>query len=142
MNLFRPLAEEARQIFLLGPNTPPDDARSVGTMAAQRLAQIYTQVTSVLQKKLQSYQQKMKRHEPGSFTKSQKKDIENTQQVCKEMAAAEKESHLGLAYVSGSGKWAAGDSFRIDSTERANAYEQHAKEYVVPAYSSWGYYFW
>jgi hypothetical protein len=142
MNLFRPLAEEARQIFLLGPNTPPDDARSVGTMAAQRLAQIHTQVTSVLQKKLQSYQQKMKRHEPGSFTKTQKTDIENTQQTCKEMAAAEKEFQQALTCVSGSGEWAAGDSFRIDSTERANAYEQLAKEYVVPTYSSWGYYFW
>ena len=141
MNVFRPVAEEARQIFLLGPNTPPDNARFVGKMAAQRLAQIHTQVTSVLQKKLQSYQQKMKRHEPGSFTKTQKKDIENTQQTCKEMAAAEKEFQQALTYVSGSGEWAEGDSFRIDSTERANTYEQLAKEYVVPAYSSWDY-FW
>lgn len=142
MNVFRPLAEEARQIFLLGPNTPPDDARSVGTMAAQRLAQIHIQVMSVLQKKLQGYREKMKRREPGSFTKTQKKDIENTQQLCKEMAAAEKEFHLALGYVSGSGEWAAGDSFRIDSTERANAYEQLAKEYVVPEYSEWDILFW
>ena len=142
MNVFRPLAEEARQIFLLGPNTPPDDARSVGTMAAQRLAQIHIQVMSVLQKKLQSYREKMKRREPGSFTKTQKKDIENTQQMCKEMAAAEKEFHLALGYVSGSGEWAEGESFRIDSTERAAAYEQLAEEYVVPEYSEWGILFW
>ena len=142
MNLFRPLAEEARQIFLLSANTPPDDARSVGTMAAQRLAQIYTQVTSVLQKKLQAYREKMKRREPGSFTKTQKKDIEDTQQTCKEMAAAEKEFQQALTYVSGSGEWPEGESFRVDSTERAAAYEQLAKEYVVPAYSDWGYFFW
>ncbi len=138
VNLFRPAAEEARQIFLLGPNTPPDDARSVGTMAAQRLAKIHIQVTTVLQKKLQGYREKMKRREPGSFTKSQKKDIESTQQMCKEMAAAEREFQQALAYVSGAGEWAEGDSFRIDSTERAAAYEQLAKEYVVPEYSEWG----
>ena len=138
MNVFRPLAEEARQVFLLCPNMPPDDARSVGTMAAQRLAQIHIQVMTVLQKKLRSYQQKMKLREPGSFTKTQKKDVENTQQMCKEMAAAEKEFQQALAYVSGSGEWAEGDSFRIDSTERAAAYEQLAKEYVVPEYSNWG----
>lgn len=135
VKVFGVAAEEARQIFLLGPDTPPGDARAVGKIAAERLAQIQTQVTAVLQKKLGGYQAKQKFRNPWSFTNVEKKDIKNANIMCKEMAAAEKEFQAALANVTGSGEWAEGDSHRNESTERATAYEQLAGQFVVPAYS-------
>lgn len=137
MKVFGPAAEEARQIFLLGPDTPPDDARALGKMAGGRLAQIHSQVSGVLQKKLQGYQQKKKFENPWSFTNVEKKDVKNTNIACKDMAASEKEFQTALANVAGSGEWAEGDAFRAESAERAAAYEQLAEQYVVPAYT-WG----
>ncbi len=139
MNVFRLAAGEAREIFLLGPNTPPDDARAVGKMAAQRLAKIHAQVTVVLQKKLQGYQQKKKFQNPWSFTNVEKKDVKQTHQLCKDMGAAEKEFQTALFHVTGSGEWLEGDSFRTESNDRAAAYEQLAEAFIVPAYRSiWG----
>lgn len=135
VRVFGVLAEEARQIFLLGPDTPPGDARALGKTAAQRLAQIHTQVTAVLQKKLGGYQAKQKFKNPWSFTNVEKKDVKNANIMCKEMAAAEKEFQAALANVTGSGEWAEGDAHRSESTERAAAYEQLAGEFVVPPYS-------
>ena len=139
MKVFRPAAEEARQIFLLGPDTPPDDARAVGKMAGERLAQIHSQVSAVLQRKLQGYQQKQKFQNPWSFTNIEKKDVQNTNIMCKDMAASEKEFQTAVANVAGSGEWAEGDALRAESAERAAAYDQLAEQYVVPKYTSiWG----
>ncbi len=137
VKVFGVVAEEARQIFLLGPDTPPADARAIGKIAAERLAQIQTQVTAILQKKLGGYQAKQKFRNPWSFTNVEKKDVKNANTMCKEMAAAEKEVQVALANVTGSGEWAEGDSYRSESTERATAYEQLARQFVVPPYS-WG----
>jgi len=139
MKVFGSAAEEARQIFLLGPDTPPDDARAVGKMAGERLAQIHRQVSATLQRKLQGYQAKQKFKNPWSFTNVEKKDIKNTNAMCKDMAASEKEFQTALAKVAGSGEWAEGDALRTESAERAAAYDQFAEEYVVPKYTTiWG----
>ena len=137
MKVFGQAAEEARQIFLLGPDTPPGDARAVGKMASGRLAQIHSQVSPVLQKKLQGYQQKNKFRNPWSFTNVEKKDVKNTNIACKDMAASEKEFQTALANVTGPGEWAEGEALRAESAERAAAYEQLAEQYVVPPYT-WG----
>jgi len=134
LRTFGPVAEEARQIFILAADTPPDDVRAMGKTAGERLAQIHMQANTVLQKKLQDYQQTGKFRRPWSFTNIEKKDIKDTNLMCKDMAAAEREFQTALASVAGSGEWAEGAALRTESTERAAAYEQLAKEFVVPAY--------
>ncbi|HUU11832.1 MAG TPA: hypothetical protein VM431_15005 [Phycisphaerae bacterium] len=132
MKVFTPLAEDARQVFLLGPDTPPADAREMGTMAGQRMGQLGTQVQGALRNKLQKYQPKF--NNPWSFSNVEKKDIQQTHKLCKEMADAERAFQVSLAHVTGSGEWPEGDGLRIESTERSAAYLQLAEEYIVPAY--------
>lgn len=132
MQVFGPLAEEARQVFLLGPETPPADSREMGTMAGQRMGQLGTQAQGLLRTKLQKYQPKF--NNPWSFSNVDKKDIQQAHKACKEMADAEKAFQTALAQVTGPGEWPEGDGLRVESTERSAAYLQLAEEYIVPAY--------
>jgi len=135
MKAFGPAAEEARQVFLLGPNVPAEDAHELGRVAGQRLAEIAKQIQTTLQAKLQGYAQKQKFENPWSFTNVEKKDVENIGNACKEMAAAEQQFQEALFYVSGSAEWPDADALRNASTERRAAYEQLAEQFQVPEYT-------
>jgi hypothetical protein len=135
MKAFGPGAEEARQVFLLGPNVPAEDAHELGRVAGQRLAEIAKQIQTTLQAKLQGYAQKQKFENPWSFTNVEKKDVENTGNACKEMAAAEQQFQESLFYVAGSAEWPDADALRNASTERRAAYEQLAEQFQVPEYT-------
>ncbi|MBE3070458.1 MAG: hypothetical protein IMZ66_09520 [Planctomycetes bacterium] len=126
-------AEQARAIFLLGPDVKPDDAREFGRMAGQRLQEVGSPIQAALQAKLAKYAVKF--NNPWSLTNIEKKDIGNSSQACKDMAAAEKQYQECLFYVSGSGEWTDADALRASSSERCAAYEQLAEQLQVPAYS-------
>ncbi len=135
MKAFGPGAEEARQVFLLGPNAPAEEAHELGRVAGQRLEEIAKQIQPSLQAKLQGYAQKQKFDNPWSFTNIEKKDVESTGNACKEMAAAEQQFQESLFYVAGSAEWPDADTLRNASTERRAAYEQLAEQFQVPEYS-------
>lgn len=129
-------AEEARRVFLLGPETAADDAHALGTTAGQRLQEISLQVQPALRTKLEKWQAKFDR--PWSFTNQEKKDIQQSNALCKEMAEAEKQFQESLFYVSGSAVWDEATSLRTDSSARKTAYEQLAEQFIVPKYTTFG----
>lgn len=126
-------AEQARAIFLLGPEVKPDDARELGRTAGQRLQEVGAAIQAGLQAKLTRYAPKFSN--PWSLTNIEKKDIVNSSQACKDMAAAEKQYQECLFYVSGSGEWTDADALRASSGERCAAYEQLADQLQIPEYS-------
>lgn len=130
---FSAAAEQARAIFLLGPEVKPDDARELGRTAGQRLQEVGAAVQVALQAKLAKYT--LKFNNPWSLTNVEKKDIVNSSQACKDMAAAEKQYQECLFYVSGSSEWSDADALRASSSERCAAYEQLADQLQIPEYS-------
>jgi len=134
VRIILPAAEEARGIFLVGPDTPPDEAHRVAKTAGQKLELIKKRVCAVLEQKLQKYQPKMKR--PWSFTNVEKKDIKKTNELCLQMADTEVAFRETLAAFVGGSEWSEAAALRSESSARQNDYRQLAAEYVVPEYET------
>lgn len=130
---FAPAADEARQIFLLGPDVSPDAARELAAAAGTRLRDLGKQVEITLGNKLQKYQPKFEN--PFSFSNVEEKDVAATSAACKEMAEAEKNFQEALFGIGGKGDWPDGETFRKESMDRRATYEQFSKQFVVPEHS-------
>jgi hypothetical protein len=134
MSAFAPAAEEARQIFLLGPNVSPEAARELATVAGARLNELGKQVENACNAKFQRYKPKF--DNPWSFSNLEEKDVANTSAQCKELAQCEKNFQESLFSVAGKGDWPEGDNLRKDSMDRRGVYDQLAGEFVVPEHKS------
>jgi len=132
VKIVRPAAEEARGIFLVAPDTSPDEARRVAQVANTKLGQICKGVRSVLERKLHKYEPKM--DDPWTFTNIEKRDIKQTHDLCSQMAAAEQAFQEALADLAGPGEWAEAESIRAACTDRQGTYRELSEEFVVPEY--------
>ena len=132
VKIVRPAAEETRGIFLVAPDTSPDEARRVAQVASAKLGQICKGARSVLERKLHKYEPKM--DDPWTFTNIEKRDIKKTQELCTQLAAAEQAFQETLADLAGPGEWSEAESIRAACTDRQGTYRELAEEFVVPAY--------
>ena len=133
----KPASEEAARIFSLSKEVSPDTAREIGTVAANRLKEVAAQIVPNLKTKLQGYKPKM--DSPWGFTNVEKKDIQDVNTFCKQMAESEKVFQECLISLAGPGDWADAERFKTDNTKRQAEYERLAGEFVVPTYRT---FFW
>jgi hypothetical protein len=129
----RPAAEEARAIYQVVPGTPAEESQKLAKMAGEKLGQIHVQVTGVLRAKMEKYKKKM--DTPWSFTNVEKRDIAQTNEMCKQMAEAEVTYQGTLSDLGGGEGWAEATALRSESADRQAGYQQMAEEYKVPEYS-------
>lgn len=118
---FVPVAEEARQVFLLSAEVSPDVAREAGAMAGTRLKELGIQIIPNLDAKITKYQPKYA-SVWSSFTNVEKRDIQQSLASCKEMVQAEKTFQENLFFVSGQGEWPDAQRLRQESSERQAEY--------------------
>jgi len=130
----KPAAEEAKRIFNLSKDAPPEDARGVGKAAADRLKEIAGKIVPSLNARLNGYKSKM--NSPWSFTNVEKQDIYDVSTRCKQMAESEKGFQDCLPLLAGPGAWADAERFKTDSAKRQAEYEKLAGEFVVPPYTT------
>jgi hypothetical protein len=138
MVIFKPLAEQARQLMVIAPAVPPDAPRELATLAGAKMADLGKQIIASLDAKYTRYQPK--KTAPGSITVQDKKDVEATCAACKQMAEAEKAFQESLFLVTGGSQWPDGDRMRTESAERGTTYEKYANDFTVPASYYFGWY--
>jgi hypothetical protein len=132
MAAFAPVVEEAKMVFAVSADAPPDAAREVGAAAGNRLQSLGNQIIPALNAKLEKYQTKM--NAPWSFTNQEKADIKNTQAACKEMASCENQFQQALFIMNGKGDWPDANRLRTESGDRGTSYEELGKKFYVPRY--------
>ncbi|MBE3099445.1 MAG: hypothetical protein IMZ44_20195 [Planctomycetes bacterium] len=137
MGTFGPVSEEAKQIFALSADAPPDAAREVCAAAGNRLQSLGNQIIPALRAKLEKYQPKMTIY--GTFTNIEKADFKNTQTACKEMADCENKFQQAVFLMAGKGDWPDAERMRKESGDRRASYEQFGNQFIVPPhFSMWG----
>jgi hypothetical protein len=133
LNILKPAAEEARAIYAVAPETSPEETRKLIQMADAKLNQLCKAARSVLERKLHKYQPKMKT--PWAFTNIEERDIEQSNKLCTQMAAAEQVFLETVAGLSGAGEWPQAESIRAACTDRQATYRELASQFVVPEYT-------
>lgn len=133
LKIVKPAAEEARGIYSVAPDTPPDDTRRVAQVASRKLTQLCKAARAVLERKLHKYQPKMKT--PWAFTNIEERDIEQSNKLCTQMAAAEQVFLETVSDLSGTGEWPEAESIRAACTDRQATYRELASQFVVPEYT-------
>jgi len=137
MAAFAPALGEAKMVFAVSADVPPDAAREVCAAAGKRLQALGNQIIPALNAKLEKYQPKMTA--PWSFTNQEKADIKNTQAACKEMADCENQFQQAIFIMNGKGDWPDANRLRTESGDRRTSYDELGKKFYVPRYySSWG----
>jgi tetratricopeptide (TPR) repeat protein len=135
---FAPVAEEARQVFVLSADAPPDGPREVCTAAGNRLQTLGTQIIASLKNKLDKLQPKMVPYS-GAITNQDKADIKSTQAACKELVEAESKFQQALMTAGGRGDWPDQDRLRKESADRRSSYEQLGNQFIIPPSLHYGY---
>jgi hypothetical protein len=133
LKIVKPAAEEARGIYAVAPDTPPDETRRVVQVASERLDRLCKAARATLERKLHGYQPKMKT--PWAFTNIEERDIKQSNKLCMQMAAAEQMFLETVADLSGAGNWQQAESIRAACTDRQATYRELAKQFVVPEYT-------
>jgi hypothetical protein len=142
LKLIKPAAEEARGMFAVAPDTKRGEAaqkaiqeqtRQMALTASAKLNQLCKAARSVLERKLHKYQPKMKT--PWAFTNIEERDIEQTNKLCNQMAAAEQVFLETMADLAGAGEWPQAESIRGACTDRQATYRELASQFVVPEYT-------
>jgi len=134
VKIVKPASEEARGIFLVSPDTSPEETRRVALAASAKLNQICKGARGVLERKLHKYEPKMEN--PWTFTNVEERDIEQSNKLCNQMAAAEQAFLETVADLAGAGDWPDAESIRAACTDRQATYRELAKQFVVPEYET------
>ena len=131
---FKPLAETARQLFVISKDAPADSAHEVAAAAGGRLKELGDPMIAQLQTKRERLAPKIEA--PWNLTNQDKADMNATVAVCKEMGAAEASYQASLMLM---GNWPDGADLRTQSSVRQAAYEQMAVKLKPPDYRGFGY---
>jgi len=128
---FEPVAEEAKQIYSLSADAPPEGPREVCVATGNRLQTLGTQMIAALKVKHEKFQLRLAY--PYYMSDVDRNDVKNTQNACKEMAEGENKFQQALSAMAGKGEWADQARLQKESSERRASYEQLAKEFLPRA---------
>jgi len=131
---YAPAVNDAREMFILGPNAPADAPHEAAAAAGARLKELATPLVAQLQSKFEVYRKKF--DSPWSLTNVEKADIQTISQGCKDMMEVEKSFQQSLPMVAGKQPWPDQERLAADSQERMAAYSQLSLQYVVPRYTT------
>jgi hypothetical protein len=131
--VYTPLAVEAREMFILGPDLPPDVTHDAAVAAGTRLQELGTAATTQLQAKLEGLRPKFRA--PWGMNNLEKDDVANTSRICSELADVEKAYQQTLPLVAGKAAWPEQELLQSSSDERAQTFTKLAAQFVVPKYT-------
>jgi hypothetical protein len=134
VTLYAPCANDAREMFILGPNLPADAPHEVAVAAGTRLQELGAPIISQLQTKFEAYRPKLR--QPWGLTNIEKDDIQNLSKVCRELAEVEKVYQQNLPLMAGKGSWPEQEQLQSGSAERATNFTKLADQFVVPKYTT------
>jgi len=140
VKIVRPAAEDARVIFLVAPDTPADGPRRVAQAANAKLDRLCKAARGALERKLHKYEYKMEN--PWAFTNVEKRDLENTRNLCNQMSSAEQVFLESLTELAGPGTWPEAGAIRAASADRRATYNELAGEFEVPEWIEIGGSWW
>jgi hypothetical protein len=133
VTLFTPMADEYRQAGIVAPKVAGETAHEATVTAGTRLQEIGSQLTDSLRAQQQKYQPKWER--PWSFTNFEKKEMENGRNLCKQLAAGEKNFQQLVTKIGGDSDWPEGQRLTRDSEGRKTSYERLVEGFTPIPYT-------
>jgi hypothetical protein len=129
VSLFAALIDDFRQARALSPSISAEPEQQAAQAAAQRLAELgRAAVASLTARQADFKQAKATRR----LTSTQRKDMENCQSLCDDLARSEAAFQAALDKVGGAAGWADGARLRSDSAARQATYARMAPTFAPP----------